>query len=131
MNKHVVNEWMNERVRDRVKLGSCFMTVCVLSVSFSFSCIYVMHLHSYLDHCHPVSILVRLSLFLSLSFYVFIFSFYPFWAAAPKGTMSQGTFVRLSVRLFVPLASRLKSQPPGSNQSLQAQITASRLKSQP
>ena len=65
----------------------------------------------------------------------------PFWAAAPKGTMScrtQGTFVRLSVCPFVPphpkaqiLASRLKSQPRGSNPSLEAQIPALRLKSQP
>ena len=41
----------------------------------------------------------------------------------------RGTFVREFLR--PPLASGLKSQPPGSNPSLQAQILFSRLKSQP
>ena len=50
--------------------------------------------------------------------------FFPFWAAAPKGPMTyaftQGKFLLL-----------LLCTPPGSNPSLEAQIPASKLKSQP
>ena len=56
-------------------------------------------------------------------------------AAAPKGTMTyvfthRGNFSS-SFSSVCPLPPRLKSQPPGPNPSLKAQIPASRPKSQP
>ena len=83
------------------------------------------------------------ALFACLSFFLFVriclplfcphssFS-YPFWAAAPKGSMTyafthRGNFSSSSS--FIPLP--LKSQPRGQNPSLEAHILASRPKSHP
>ena len=83
--------------------------------------------------------------YLSIRFF-FLSSFFPFWAAAPKGPMTyaftQEKFLLLLLLLLLRTppdsdpslqaetpALRLKSQPLGPNPSLEAQILASRPKS--
>ena len=78
--------------------------------------------------------------FLFVSFVSFCFFFFPFWAAAPKGSM---TYAFTHIRDFLlllpfllctpphPPALRPISQPRGPNPSLEAQIPTSRPKSPP
>ena len=74
-------------------------------------------------------------LFVCLFVVCFFFCVFPFWAAAPKGSMTyafthMGDFLLLLLHLLL-LRPPLKSQPRGLNFSLKAKIPVPRLKFQP
>ena len=66
---------------------------------------------------------------------ILVKAFAVYWAAAPKGSMTyafthMGNFFLLLLLLHTP-PSKLKIQPKSSTPSLEPQIPASRLKTQP